>query len=128
MSFQHKITTAYADETSQPAGTQISIYTGSQIDGVDTSIPAGSTDLLVAANWKQAGIQSQMWSAPDGALTVKINTTTTPPTTLTLAAGQTLTWGHDYTAANPVPEDVTALYVTNSGSAAARFKVRVLTT
>jgi hypothetical protein len=97
----------------------VTTITADTIEGISESIAASTTNAnypLVAAQAKQQGV----YLRADGALTIKVNSTSSPTATITLAAGSVIFW----TASQPAAQDplgtsdVTNLYVTNAGSSA----------
>ena len=126
MSYTHRITENYSTQEGSVAAMNPT-YTGDVERGADTSIAASTTDQPINLAWTAAKVQSLViWAS--GACTIKVNSTSSPSTTLNVAANQMIMWGHDFTAASPIPGDVTALYVTNSGTSAVSLRIRVLTT
>jgi len=125
--FTHKINSSYIDDSGQAIGGQNS-YTGTVEKGFDGTLAVGVTNQAVAITWIAANVQSEVFYS-SAAATIKTNSSTSPATTLTLAAGQTIVWGHDFLGANPIPADVTALYLTNTDATnSANIKIRVLST
>ena len=125
--FTHKINSSYIDDSGQAIGGQNS-YTGTVEKGFDGTLVVGVTNQAVAITWIAANVQSEVFYS-SAAATIKTNSSTSPATTLTLAAGQTIVWGHDFLGANPIPADVTALYLTNTDATnSANIKIRVLST
>jgi len=124
--FTHIITNSYSDD----AGPVISAplkHTGQVEAGYDGTIAANATDALIDIAFPLTGLQSVcLWS--DTNLTVKTNNATTPGQTLSLLAGVAVQWGAGSGATNPITAAVTSLYVTNATAAAAKFKVRALST
>jgi hypothetical protein len=127
MSFTHKINSSYVDDSGIAIGGQTS-YTGTLEKGYDGSLAVGVTNQLVNLQWTAANVQSEVFYS-SAAATIKTNSSTAPTTTLTLVPGQTIVWGHDFLATNPVPADVTAIYLTNTDATnSASIKIRVLVT
>jgi hypothetical protein len=127
MSFTHKINSSYVDDSGMAIGGQTS-YTGTLEKGYDGTLAVGVTNQVVSIAWTAANVQSEVFYS-SAAATIKTNSSSSPTTTLTLAAGQIIVWGHDFLAANPIPADVTAIYLTNTDAAnAATIKIRVLST
>lgn len=106
---------------STPLGT----YTGAKDAGVATVIPAGSTNLEIDVAFPHATIQSLIMTS-DQDLTVNVNSTTTPTPALTLKKTAPIVYATDFSYSNPFTADVTKFYVTNAGSADAKFSFRVL--
>jgi hypothetical protein len=127
MSFTHKINSSYVDDSGIAIGGQAS-YTGTLEKGFDGTLAVGVTDQLVSVQWTAANVQSEVFYA-SAAARIKTNSSTSPATTINLTAGQSIVWGHDFLGANPIPADVTALYVSNiDATNSANVKIRVLLT
>jgi hypothetical protein len=127
MSFTHKINSSYVDDSGLAIGGQSS-YTGTLEKGYDGTLAVGITDQLVSIQWAVANVKSEVFFA-SAAARIKTNSSTSPATTLNLAAGQSIVWGNDFLGANPVPADVTAIYVSNTDATnPANVKIRVLLT
>jgi hypothetical protein len=125
--FTHKINSSYVDDSGLAIGGQTS-YTGTVEKGFDGTLAVGVSNQAVAITWTAASVQSEVFYS-SAAATIKTNSSSAPTTTLTLVAGQTIVWGHDFLSANPVPADVTALYLTNTDATnPANIKIRVLST
>lgn len=125
MSYTHKIGNTYITGVGA-VGNVTATYTGDIEKGVDTNIPASTTAEPINVQWTAAKVQSLMLTAT-GACTVLTNSSSSPTTTINLAANQLIAWGTQSTGASPIPGDVTGgLFVTNAGTAAIAFKVRVL--
>src|SRR5262252_6170333 len=127
MSFTHKINNSYVDDSGLAIGGQSS-YTGTIEKNYDATLAVGITDQLVPLTWIAANVQSEVFSG-SAATRIKTNSSTTPVVTINLAAGQTIVWGKDFLGANPIPSDVTALYISNTDATnPTAVKIRVLTT
>jgi hypothetical protein len=125
--FTHKINNSYVDDSGLAIGGQ-STYTGTLEKGVDTSLAVGVTDQPVLIAWTAANVQSEVFYA-SAAARIKTNSATVPGTTINLTPGQTIVWGHDFLAANPIPADVTELFISNTDATnSAIIKIRVLST
>jgi hypothetical protein len=85
---------------------------------LNESIPGESTDLAVALAFAYAKLQAILLVS-DQALTLEFNNSTTGVPTITMAAGVPFLWFVGSNLDNPFTENVTVLYVTNAGSAAA---------
>jgi hypothetical protein len=125
MSYTHKISNSYSTGAGT-VGSTIANFTGDIEKNVDTSVPPSTTDEPIDIKWVVTKVQSLMFTAT-GACTIKTNSSSSPTTTLSLAANQLLMWGTGIPGTNPVPGDVTGgLFVTNAGTAAITLKIRVL--
>lgn len=122
--FTHQINTSYSTDTGN-VSSNVGVYTGTLSDGYDGSVPASTTNQPVAMAWTHAGCQSLLIYSSQ-ALTIGTNNAATPVQTLTLAAGQQITWGKDHLEPNPITGDVTQLFLTNGTTTAATVKIRVL--
>lgn len=101
-------------------------YTGKYAHNIEAVVPAGSSNLAFTITVPYASIQL-VGLAADQAVTVKINSSTTPTETFALSATSGVIWGVDSPTTNPFGHDITALYVTNSGTTDARFHFAALT-
>jgi hypothetical protein len=123
MSFTHSILTAYTTQSEgQIASSSISVSADSEAN-FDGSI-AGSPTADVEVDWAitLANLKSILMIA-DKALTIKTNATGGgAQDTIALAAGVALAWNGSGPA--PFADNVTKLYVTVTGSAAAILKIR----
>lgn len=122
--FTHSITTGYKSDE----GTVTSViqsFTGDAEEGVEDSLAIGTTnkeyDLVVT----KAKIVCMCIYASK-ACTFKTNSSSTPQDTITIAAGQQVVWRNTDTAACPFSADITKIFVTNTDTAIANVKVRVL--
>jgi type IV secretory pathway VirB9-like protein len=99
---------------------------GSEKNDIDASIAASTTNESLSFNLTLANLKSVMIYA-DGALTLKTNSSGSPQETITLAAGQEITWQTGDPGSAPFAGNVTALFVTNgSSTAAVNLKIRAL--
>lgn len=122
--FTHKIGQTYTDATGTIKSI-VSTYTADCELGVDDTVNAGATDKEFDAVVTKDNILSMVITC-DKAVTVKTNSDTSPQDTISLAAGQAIIWANDHTETCPFTGNVTKFYVTNAGSAAARFQFAVL--
>jgi hypothetical protein len=127
MSFTHKINNSYIDDSGMAIGGQ-STYTGTIEKGYDGTLAVGITDQAVNLQWVAANVKSEVFYA-SAAARIKTNSSSSPATTINLIAGQSIVWGNDFLGANPIPADVTALYISNTDATnPANVKIRVLIT
>jgi hypothetical protein len=94
--------------------------------GISEEIAGSTTNAnypIVAATAKQQVV----YLKSDAALTIKVNSTSAPTATITLTAGVPAFWTvAQPTSQNPLgTTDVTNLYVTNAGTAAAKLTVLI---
>jgi hypothetical protein len=107
---------------------RISITAGA-VYQIDESIPGPSTNLQVALVIDVSQLKA-IYLHSDKAMTLYFNDTSSgsPSKTLALAANQAFAWDNLSLHANPFGvTDVTTVYVTKSGSGAARLRGYVLT-
>ncbi|MDP9292787.1 MAG: hypothetical protein M3O82_10560 [Verrucomicrobiota bacterium] len=120
----HVITTGYKND----AGTVSSVlktYTGDAEENVEDVVAVGITNKLYTVAITKTQIVS-MCIYSSGAVTIKTNSSSAPTETITLAAGDAKTWATDHAESCPFSANITALYVTNTGSVPATLKMRVL--
>lgn len=92
---------------------------------VDTTVNASATDKEVDIAIDVSSLQSlYIWSDQD--VTIQTNSGSVPADTLTIEADSPLVWYVGCGLDNPLGTDVTKLYLTNAGGAAATVKIRVL--
>lgn len=118
--FTHKVGQTY----STAAGTissVVSSYTNSVEIGLDDTVPASTTNKEFDVPVTVANIKAMCMTC-DKAVTVKTNSSTTPQETISLTAGQSLIWAIDHTETIPFAGNLTKFFVTNAGSADARFR------
>jgi len=120
MSYTHKVTIGSAynvDGTTVKSSNVTYTQTAGAENNLSESVTDG-TDQLVAFVADVSQMKSFIvWSA-GGNMTVETNNGTTPGNTLTLVDGVEQVWITGMpTAANPLTVDVTALYITNTGTA-----------
>lgn len=101
-------------------------YTGSEAIAIETVIPASSTNHhIVVPTVLYASIQAACISS-DQAVTVKVNSSTTPTETFALTTKAGVVYASDWPSASPFAHDITDLYVTNAGATDAKFHFRAL--
>ena len=121
--FTHKIT-----ETYSATGVAISQQTEMSADGEDNrniEVALDASDLLVNIPIDITELKGLLLLA-DQDLTLEINNATTPDQTINLKANVPILWHADSVHANPLNQDVTAIYVTNGSGVATTLKIRVL--
>lgn len=98
---------------------------GSSRKNVSESIGAGATDTAVAFTCDVSALKS-LWISSDQDITIKTNSSSVPQETIALKANQPITWVDGDVQAKPFAGDVTAIYVSNAGAAAAALEIRSL--
>jgi hypothetical protein len=101
-------------------------YSGKYVHNVEAVITAGAVNTALAVTVPYASMQI-VGLAGDQALTVKVNSTTTPTETFTLSATSGVIWTVDTPTTNPFAHDIVTLYVSNPGTTDARFHFAALT-
>lgn len=118
--FTHKVAQSYV--TAEGTITSVtSSYVGDAEVGLDDTVAATTTNKEFDLAVTKANILSMVLTC-DKAVTVKTNSSSTPQETITLAAGQAIVWASDHTESAPFSSNITKFFVTNAGSAAARFR------
>jgi hypothetical protein len=127
VSIAHKITWSL-----QAQG--VNVLSGSQVEAgdlqpmADVAVPAATTDQPATLAIVAAKLQV-LFLVSDKDLTLKTNSPSAPANTFSLKAGAPLVWSKsEGYFANPLSADVTAIYLTNAGTAAARFQLYALST
>lgn len=123
MAFTHTIGHTYKTDAGQVSSTSWSYADDTEIN-VDSAVPASTTNKQVDVAVTVANIKS-VCIYSDQALTVKTNSTGSPQETITLKAREAVIYSAD-TGTAPFAGNVTAMYLTNAGTATANFKFRVL--
>lgn len=94
-------------------------------DSRKISVPDGSTDLQVNIAI-DADQLKQLLIDTDQDLTLKVNDAGAPVQTIQPPAGQPIDWVAGDVHANPINQDVNALYVTNSSGKDATLNIEIL--
>jgi len=123
---QHTLTKGWASSVGGQLSKQV-VYSANNELNVDMQVAASSTNLPFAFRFLKAGLQC-LYIICDQAVTLHTNSTTTPQDTINLAKGVPYVWDQSSGITNPFAADVTAGYVSNSGSSVANLSVRLLTT
>ncbi|MEK6799383.1 MAG: hypothetical protein AABZ12_10490 [Planctomycetota bacterium] len=92
---------------------------------LSVSVPAASTDLQVLVNIDVSQVKS-FYLLSDKDLTVETNSPSAPTNTISLKANKPYIWHTDEYSTFKLTADVTSLYLTNAGAAAATLEMRVL--
>jgi hypothetical protein len=125
MSFTHRVTSQYIDDTGVAIG-GTNTYSGTVEKNYDNAgLAGGTTNQSVAITFTRATLQSLVMNASQPT-TILTNSTSSPGNTINLAAGQTIIWTYDSTAPNPFTVDVTVLYISVPGATASAIKLRFL--
>lgn len=121
----HKIT--HRVEAGGETIQQTSEVTADQETNVEVTVAGSTTDDQVDVAIDISDLKS-IYMETDQDLTVETNSGSTPDDTFTLKANMPMTWNTDSSLPNPFASatDVTALYLTNAGSTAATFRMKVL--
>lgn len=90
---------------------------------IDVSIPSTTTDLHAIFNLLIAQM-TDLFIVSDKDVTIQTNDGTSPDDTITLLADKPFCWYLGCGIANPITADITDLYITNAGGAAALVKIR----
>lgn len=125
MSFTHNTQILYKTTTQGVVITKTFTQTADVEGAIDTLVAAGAVNLhkplvVTVANLKMLLITSTQ------SITIKTNSTSTPSQTLTVAAGQVITWSFGDGTTNPLTVDITDFYITNSNLTAALVQMRFL--
>jgi len=91
---------------------------------ISLTIPASSTDLLVALAVDVSQLKTLMIVATGGDLLLETNSGSVPDDTLTIKDGIPLFWTHDCGLPNPFSDDINGLYVTKAGVGDVTFELR----
>lgn len=124
MSFTHTLTQVWAQ-----GNNSISQQVSKSADGEtnrDVTVPENSTDLLVNFTLDVSELKA-LYIVSDKAMTIQVNSGSSPSVTLTLVANEPLVWWTGSSHANPFSStDVTALYLTTGAVGEAILKIRAL--
>lgn len=123
MAFTHNIVRTYQEGGRTTTNTLT--LSGNSESAFSLSVAVASPDTALAASIKYAGLKALMISS-DLDLTIETNDGTTPDDTIEVAAGKAYYWSADDGSDNPLTADVTALYLTATGTGSANVEIRVL--
>lgn len=121
--FTHQVTAGYKGSTT--VSNVVASYTGDVQIELDDDVAATTTNKEFDVAITIANIKSVCITC-DKAVTIKTNSTSSPQETIVLTAGKAIIWAFDHTEAGPFLGNITKFYVTNAGSAIARFRVSAL--
>jgi hypothetical protein len=125
MSFTHTTQVLYKTTTDGVVITQNQQIDGGAEQGIDKLIAAGASNVHVAMSVTVASIISLLIYAT-AAVTIKTNSSSSPAQTLTVAAGQLITWNSSDGLSNPLTTNITDFYFSNSGGSDSIVKLRFL--
>jgi hypothetical protein len=91
---------------------------------ITETIAPSTTNLAVVASIDETNLRG-LWLHSDQALTLKTNSSGSPDDTIALAANQPVFWTG--AGAKPISANVSTIYVTNAGSAAATLTIEAIT-
>jgi hypothetical protein len=118
ISFQVSVNGATAVESQFSAS-------GSALLQISESVPESSTDLQINCSIDEDTLTG-FFLYSDKAVTVETNSGSAPQETIALGANEFRVWKTGM-GTKPISDDVTALFVTNAGSAAANVTIIALT-
>jgi len=124
MAFTHTTTIGYKSDAGTITSTS-EVLTGDGEANYDGVIPGGTTNAEVDLVAAHANIRSMVLFS-NVATTVKVNSSSAPDDTINLPAGGQVVWNTNHPEACPFTVDVTKLFITNAGAAAATVKIRIL--
>ncbi len=122
--FTHTLGVTYRTDAGQIASTT-DAYTGNAETDVDDTVAGSAVD----TEYDFAVDVSQVVSMviySNHALVLKTNSTSAPSDTVTLTANKQVVWNTDSVMTSPFTVDTTKVFVSNSSSASASLKIRVL--
>lgn len=126
MSHSHRHERSVTPNSATPVTKQASATGGSE-KNISETIPASSTDLLVAWTCDITALVA-LFIASDQDLLIETNESASGDAAdiLNLVANKAIDWMEDDVMDHPFSEDVTVLYVTNSGDDDAQLEIRAL--
>lgn len=98
---------------------------GDAQESLNLTIPADSTDLLVALQLDVSQLQL-FYMVSDKDVTFKTNSDSVPDETINLVAGRPYVWAFGDYAANLLETDITAIYLTRGSGDDAQFQLEAL--
>lgn len=130
---KHTISTSYKSEGGTTVAKSADIEAELSIN-IELEVPASTTDMHVVVNVPYATLKSVCMTCTkktgdSGTFTsmlVETNSGSAADDSFTITPTNGLIWSTGDPTANPLTADVTALYLTNSGSAVANFVLRAL--
>lgn len=132
---QHTIATTYRSEGGSVTIKTETIEADLSING-EYEVPAGATDMQINISIPITTLKgfafgcskksNQTPTLEFTGLTVKTNSSGAPANTFTVTPTNGVSWSIGDTVANPITTAITALYVSNTGSAIGNFIVRAL--
>lgn len=100
-------------------------FTGDVESDYDGVIAPSTTNAEIDISVIKNNIKSMVLFS-NVAVTLKVNSSSVPDDTIVLPAGGQVVWNTNHPEACPFTVDVTKIFVTNGGTAAATLKIRVL--
>lgn len=122
--FTHTVVETYKTGTGTFASVSNTFNSSTELS-IDESVPDATTNYEIDVAVTLANVQSMVLYC-DQDVTIKTNDSGTPDDTIALAGGTAIIWNTSRLETNPLTVDLTALYVTNAGDDAARFKATFL--
>lgn len=125
MSFTHRITSSYTPGDAASVVTTRSITADNQ-QAWEVAVAGETDDVQVLANVDLTYLKA-VHITSDQDVTLETNSSSEADDTIALKANNALVWAHDSYFANPFTVDISALYFSNAGAAAATVKIWILT-
>lgn len=100
-------------------------YTADAQESLNLTVPADSTDLLVALQLDVSQIRA-IYFVSDKTLTLKTNSDSAPDETINLVAGVPYMWAFGDYLVNLLATDITAIYLTRGSGDDAQFQLEAL--
>lgn len=122
--FTHSIGVSYKTAEGNIASTTSS-QTGDQEFNYDAAVSAGAVNAAVLAPITKADLLS-VCIYSDQAITIKVNSTSSPQEVITIAAKQQVQWNVASPFACPFSGDVTEFFISNAGAVPANVSIRTL--
>lgn len=124
MSISHSITKSWQNGSNSLA--ERITYTGTEELNFDFTVAASTSDQAVALAFSKTLLQS-LFISSDQAITIKVNSSSVPDETLSVASGNPLQWDINGGLPSPFSANVTEVYISNAGSTVANVSIRTLT-
>ena len=116
----HVTNDTFQEGSTSLAGTPVVITTDAEAN-FDKTLTASQANLEIDIAFPYTRIKS-FYVLAQGACTLKINSSTDPDVTITLAAGQPLKWRYVDAAANPFSTNVSSIFLTDTSAASNRIQ------
>lgn len=125
MPITHRIGVTYNGGAGQVSSVQRS-FTGDGEVRYTGTIAAGASNVQVTLALTRSAVKSLVFYS-DKAVSIKTNSSSSPTDTITLADGEARVWGNDENLSRlAITADVTAIYISNAGSAPANVRIEAL--